>query len=66
MWWQWAIAAVVAIIAVYGFISLVRVQTHRLSDRTGNTADDVYDRYAGSPRQQHRYAREHGGEWKNE
>jgi hypothetical protein len=66
MWWQYVIAAVVVILAVYGFVTLVKLQTHRVSDQTDNTAEDVYDRYAGSPRQQHRYARQHGGEWKNE
>jgi hypothetical protein len=66
MWWQWLIAAVVVIIAVYGFVSFVRVQTHKLSDRTDHTADDVYDRYADSQRKQQRFARSHGGEWRNE
>jgi hypothetical protein len=42
------------------------VQTHRVSDKTDNTAEDVYDRYAESSHQQHRYARQHGGEWRNE
>ena len=65
MWWQYVIAAVVLIIAVYGFVSLVKVQTHRVSDKTDNTAEDVYARYAGSSRQQHRYAQQHGGEWRN-
>jgi hypothetical protein len=66
MWWQYVIAAVVLILAVYGFVSLVKVQTHRVSDKTDNTAEDVYDRYAESPRQQQRYARHHGGEWRNQ
>jgi hypothetical protein len=66
MWWEYVIAAVVVIIAVYGFISLVKVQTHRVSDKTDNTAEDVYDRYGESSRQRHRYARQHGGEWRNE
>ena len=66
MWWQYVIAAVVLIIAVYGFVSLVKVQTNRVSDKTDKTAEDVYDRYAESSRQQHRYAQQHGGEWKNE
>ena len=66
MWWQYVIAAVVVILAVYGFVSLIKLQTHRVSDQTDNTAEDVYDRYAESPRRQHRYAREHGGEWRNQ
>ena len=66
MWWQYVIAAVVVILAVWGFVSVVRWQTHRLSDKTGNTAADVYDRYASTTRQQRKYARERGGEWGNE
>ncbi len=49
MWWQYVIAAVLVTLAVWGFVSVVRLQTHRLSDRTDNTAEDVYDRYADSP-----------------
>ena len=45
MWWQYLIAAVVVILAVWGFITVVKLQTHRLSDKTDNTAEDVYDRY---------------------
>jgi hypothetical protein len=66
MWWQWLIAGVVVIIAVYGFVSLVRMQTHKLSDRTDNTAEDVYDRYGDSLQKQRKYAGDHGGEWRNE
>jgi len=66
MWWQYLIAAVVVILAVWGFISVVKLQTHRLSDKTDNTAEDVYDRYGGSLDKQRRYAQERGGEWKDE
>lgn len=66
MWWQWLVGAVVVVVAVWGFISVVRMQTHRLSDRTNNTAEDVYDRYADRPREQRKYAQDHGGEWKDE
>ena len=66
MWWQYLIAAVVAIFAVWGFVSVVKLQTHRLSDRTDTTAEDVYDRYADSQRKQRKYAGEHAGEWRND
>jgi hypothetical protein len=66
MWWQYVIAAVVVIFAVWGFVSLLRLQTHRLSDRTDNTAEDVYDRYADSLNKQRKYAENHGGERRNE
>ena len=66
MLWQYLIAAVVVILAVWGFVSVVKVQTHRLSDKTDNTAEDVYDRYGDSLDKQRRYAQERGGEWKDE
>lgn len=66
MWWQWLIAAAVVIITVYGFVTLVKMQTHKLSDRTNHTAEDVYDRYADSLPKQRKYAEDHGGEWGNE
>jgi hypothetical protein len=66
MWWQYLIAAAVVIIAVWGFVSMVKLQTRRLSDRTGNTAEDIYDRSADSLRKQRKYAQDRGGEWRNE
>ena len=65
MWWQYLIGAVVVIIAVYGFISIVRLQTHRLSDRTKNTAEDVYNRYSDPLHKQRKYAEDHGGQWRD-
>lgn len=37
-----------------------------LNRRTTRTAEDMYDQYADSPRKQRRYAREHGGERRDE
>lgn len=65
MWWQILIGAVVLIAVVYAFITLVRFQTGRLSDRSDRTAADLYDSHADSPRKQRKYAEERGGEWKN-
>lgn len=36
------------------------------SRRTDRTAQDMYDQFTDSPRQQRKYARHHGGEWHNE
>jgi hypothetical protein len=66
MWWQYLIAAVVVVLAGWGFVSVVKLQTHRLSDKTDKTAEDVYDRYGDSLRDQRKYAADHGGEWRNE
>lgn len=66
VWWQYLIGAVVVIVVVYAFISLVRFQTRRLSSRTSRTAEQMYDSYADPLRKQRKYAQEHGGDWKNE
>jgi hypothetical protein len=65
MWWQYLIAAVVLVFAVWGFVSMVKLQSHRLSDQTDNTAEDVYDRYADSLHEQRKYAEHHDGERRN-
>ena len=64
MWWQYLIAAVVVILAVWGFIS-GQVADSPAADKTDNTAEDVYDPYGDSLDKQRRYAQERGGEWKN-
>jgi hypothetical protein len=62
-WWEILIFFAVVILAIWGFASMVGLQTRNLSRRSTRTAQDLYSRYADSPRQQRRYAREHGGEW---
>jgi hypothetical protein len=37
-----------------------------LARKTTRTAESMYDEYADSPRKQRRYAREHGGEWRED
>ena len=66
MWWQILIGAAVVIIVGYSIFSLARFQTRILTRRTDRTASDMYDSYADSPRKQHRYAGQRGGEWKDE
>ena len=66
MWWQILIGAVVVIVVVYAFLSLVRLQTRRLTSKTDRTAADMYDSYADPLRKQRKYAQERGGEWKDE
>lgn len=62
MWMDIGIVALL-VAGVYAFAELVGWRTRMLTRRTTRTAEDMYDQYAGSPRQQRRYAREHGGEW---
>jgi hypothetical protein len=56
VWWQYVVAAVVVIAAVYGFCSLVGVETHWLSDRTDRTAENMYGSNEGLNRRQRREA----------
>ena len=64
-WWGDVLFLIVAGIAIWGFASLVGFRTHMLTDKTSRTAENLYSEYADSPRRQRRYAREHGGEWRD-
>ena len=66
MWWQYIIIAAVLLLGIYGFLVLTRFETWNLSRRTNRTAADTYPGYADSLRKQHRYARQHGGEWRSD
>jgi hypothetical protein len=65
-WWEIIIFVLVVIVAIWGFASMVGVQTRNLTRRTSRRAEDLYDANADSPRQQRRYARQHGGSWRDE
>jgi hypothetical protein len=65
-WWEILIFIGVVILAVWGFASIVGLQTRNLTRRTRRSAEDLYGNFADSPRKQRRYAREHGGEWRND
>jgi hypothetical protein len=60
-----AILALFAV-AIYGFILMTGARTRTLTRKTTRRAEDLYDQYGDSPRKQRRYAREHGGQWKDE
>ena len=65
-WWEAILFFAAVILAIWGFMSMVGFRTRYLTHRTNRTAEDLYDDYADSPRAQRRYARRHGGEWRNE
>lgn len=50
---------------VYAFLQLAGWRTRALTSRTTRTAEDMYDQCGDSPRKQRRYAREHGGDWRD-
>jgi hypothetical protein len=65
-WWEIIVFIVVVIVAIWGFASMVGLETRNLTRRTSRTAQDLYSSYRDSPRKQRRYAREHGGSWRSE
>jgi type II secretory pathway component PulL len=65
MWLDLAIVALF-IVGIYCFAVLTGWQTRLISRRTKRRAEDMYDQYAGSPRQQRRFAKEHGGTWQDD
>jgi hypothetical protein len=62
-WWGYILLALAVVLAVKGFLALVGVETRWVTRKSTRTAEDLYQDYADSPREQRRYAREHGGEW---
>jgi hypothetical protein len=66
MWWVDIVVPVLLILMVYGFLLMVGVNVKWLTTRSNRTAENVYDQYADSPRKQRRYARKHGGDWKDD
>jgi prepilin signal peptidase PulO-like enzyme (type II secretory pathway) len=66
MWWEYVLGAVVLIVVGYMFAVIVGFNTRRFTRRTDRRAEDLYDSYADSPREQRRLARERDGEWTDE
>lgn len=65
-WWEEILFLMAVGLAIWGFISMVGFRTRTLTRRSHRTAEDLYNNYADSARQQRRYARGHGGQWRNE
>jgi hypothetical protein len=65
-WWEAVLFFVAVIVAIWGFLIMVGVETRFWTRGHGRTAQDMYDQFADSSRKQRRYARRHGGEWRNE
>lgn len=65
-WWGYVLFLMAVAIAIWGFLSLVKSRTRDLSRKTDRTAQDLYPSYADSLRKQHRFAREHGGQWRDD
>ena len=65
-WWDYVIVVGVLLIGISAFVALSAYMGRILSQEDSPAADTMYDNYADSLRKQHRYARQHGGERKDE
>jgi hypothetical protein len=67
-WWGYVLFLIAIAAAIWGFISLIEFSRKILSRETYDsyrTAENFYSNFADSPARQRRYAREHGGEWRD-
>ncbi len=62
-WWEYLIFAAAVLLAIWGFASLVGLETRFLTRRTDRTAENMYRQFTDPPRKQRGFARRHGGEW---
>ncbi len=65
-WWMYIIVVVILLLGIYAFIELVGWRTRWLNRKTGKTAESMYGNYADSKQKQRRYARDHGGQWRDD
>jgi hypothetical protein len=54
MWWLYVIVAVLFLLAIWGFASLVGLETRWLSHKTSRKAADLYDNYSDGDPGRHR------------
>lgn len=59
-WWGTVLFLAAVVLAIWGFLSIVGFRTRTLTRKTDRRAEDLYRNYAGSRREQHRYAHDHG------
>jgi hypothetical protein len=55
VWWEIIVAAVVVILAGYGFLQLTGFETRALSRKTSRTAESMYGNYADSGRRRRKH-----------
>jgi len=66
VWWEYIILVPVMIFGIYCFVWLVGFRTRTLTHKTNRSAEDMYGNYADSSRKQRKYARQHGGQWRED
>ena len=65
-WWDYVMVVGAFLIGIFAFWALSRSLGRALSQGSSPVADSMYGNYADSLRKQRRYARQHGGEWKDD
>jgi hypothetical protein len=66
MWWEDILIGAFLLLGIFCFVYLVGFRTRLLTGKTARTAENLYPDFADSPRQQRKYAREHGGTWRED
>jgi hypothetical protein len=67
VWWlDDIIVPVLLIVGGLCFLWLVGFRTRILTRKSDRTAESMYSNYADSNRKQRNYAREHGGQWRDD
>jgi len=64
MWWEDILIAGLLLVGICCFLSLVGFRARLLTRRAHRTAEGLYANFADSPGGQRKYAREHGGTWR--
>jgi len=55
MWWIYIVVVALFAFGGYGFVSLVRFNSQRLTSKTDRTAESMYDSYSDPPRKRRRH-----------
>jgi hypothetical protein len=66
MWWIDIVVPALLLLGAYCFAVMVGFRTRMLTRKTTRTAENMYPLYADSLKKQQKYAKEHGGTWKDD
>jgi hypothetical protein len=66
MWWEYILIAALLIFGFYCFFVVVGFRTRTLTRKSDRTAESMYGNYGDSNRKQRRFARQHGGQWRDD
>ena len=53
MWWIYIVVPILMALGVYGFLTIVGVDTNWLTRKTDRRAEDMYDEFADPPRKRY-------------